>query len=113
LRRRSASRRSAKSAIRKSAIRKSAIRKSANWQMATGIRETDGMQNEREWASQLLGEAVIDVWSGLPQEIQQKLFEQALVAAGRGGDAERLRERLAKFLHDHHQRTAAHAGGST
>jgi hypothetical protein len=69
------------------------------------------MQNEREWASGLLGEAVIDVWSGLPQEIQQKLFEQAVLAAGPSGDGERLRERLAKFLHDHHQRTAAHAGG--
>ena len=69
------------------------------------------MQNEREWASHFLGEAVIDVWSGLPQDIQQKLFEQAVLAAGRSGDEERLRERLAKFLHDHHQRTAAHAGG--
>ena len=75
---------------------------------ATGIRET-GMQNEREWASHLLGEAVIDVWSGLPQDIQQKLFEQAVLAAGPSGNEEHLRERLAKFLHDHHQRTA-HAG---
>jgi hypothetical protein len=63
------------------------------------------MQNEREWVSHVLGEAVIDVWSGLPQDIQQKLFEQA-VLAGRGGSEDHLRERLAKFLHDHHQRTA-------
>jgi hypothetical protein len=63
------------------------------------------MQNEREWVSHVLGEAVIDVWSGLPQDIQQKLFEQA-VLAGRGGSEQDLRERLAKFLHDHHQRTA-------
>jgi len=63
------------------------------------------MQNEREWVSHVLGEAVIDVWSGLPQDIQQKLFEQA-VLAGRGGNEDHLRERLAKFLHDHHRRTA-------
>ena len=66
------------------------------------------MQNDREWVSRILGEAVIDVWSGLPQDVQQKLFEQA-VLAGRGGDEEQIRERLAKFLHDHHRRTAAPA----
>jgi hypothetical protein len=70
------------------------------------------MQNDREWISQILGKAVIDVWSGLPQDIQQKLFEQAVLAGGIG-DEEHLRERLAKFLHDHHQRTAAHAGDMT
>lgn len=62
----------------------------------------------RTWASHLLGEAVIDVWAGLPQDVQQKLFEQAVLAAGQSGDEENLRERLAKFLHDHHQRTASH-----
>jgi len=63
--------------------------------------------NDRQWVSRLLGEAVIDVWSGLPADIQQKLFEQAVLAGH--GDEEDLRERLAKFLHDHHKRTAAHA----
>jgi hypothetical protein len=65
------------------------------------------MMNDREWVSRILGEAVIDVWAGLPQDIQQKLFEQA-VLVGRG-DEENLRERLARFLHDHHQRTAGAA----
>jgi hypothetical protein len=62
---------------------------------------------DRAWVSNVLGEAVIDVWAGLPQDVQQKLFEQAVLAGH--GDEESLRERLAKFLHDHHARTAAHA----
>ncbi|HEY3148718.1 MAG TPA: hypothetical protein VGJ75_20320 [Dongiaceae bacterium] len=61
--------------------------------------------NDREWASHILGAAVIEVWSALPQDVQQKLFEQA-VLAGQSGNEENRRERLAKFLHDHHQRTA-------
>ena len=61
--------------------------------------------NDRAWVSNVLGEAVIDVWAGLPQDVQQKLFEQAVLAGH--GDEEVLRERLAKFLHDHHARTAA------
>jgi hypothetical protein len=52
-----------------------------------------------------LGCAVIDAWSELPQPIQEQLFERA-VAHG-GGDA-MLRERLAKYLHEHHNRTAHH-----
>jgi hypothetical protein len=62
---------------------------------------------DRAWVSRILGEAVIDVWGGLPQDVQQKLFEQA-VLTGQDGNEEALRERLAKFLHDHHQRTAGH-----
>ena len=63
--------------------------------------------SDREWVSHVLGQAVIDVWSGLPQDVQQKLFEQAVLAAS-GPNEEGLRERLAKFLHDHHHRTADH-----
>ena len=70
---------------------------------------TVGIDRDREWVSRILGEAVIDVWAGLPQDVQQKLFEQAVLVR-QGGSEENLRERLAKFLHDHHQRTAAHHG---
>ena len=63
---------------------------------------------DRQWVSRVLGEAVIDVWAGLPQDVQQKLFEQAVLTRP-GENEENLRERLAKFLHDHHQRTARHA----
>jgi len=52
--------------------------------------------------SQALGEAVIRIWGGLPQDIQQHLFEEAIAARG-----ERLRPQLAEFLHDHHPRTEA------
>jgi len=68
--------------------------------------------SDREWASHLLGRAVIDVWSGLPQDVQQKLFEQAVLAAEIRHDAG-MRERLAKFLHDHHARTAGHESASS
>jgi hypothetical protein len=68
------------------------------------------MDRDREWVSHVLGEAVIDVWAGLPQDVQQKLFEQAVLVR-RGDNEENVRERLAKFLHDHHQRTAGHAHG--
>ena len=64
--------------------------------------------SDRQWVSRVLGEAVIDVWGGLPQDVQQKLFEQA-VLSGESGSEEDLRERLARFLHDHHQRTHHHA----
>jgi hypothetical protein len=63
--------------------------------------------SDRQWVAHILGEAVIDVWGGLPQDIQQKLFEQAVLAGH--VDEDNLRERLARFLHDHHGRTATHA----
>jgi hypothetical protein len=68
---------------------------------------TTSTDRDREWVSHVLGEAVIEVWAGLPQDVQQKLFEQAVLARP-GGNEENLRERLARFLHDHHQRTAGH-----
>ncbi len=54
-----------------------------------------------------LGEAAADLWSHLPQELQQTLFERAIVLGHRGERDESLREQLAKFLHDHHDRTRA------
>ena len=56
-----------------------------------------------------LGSAAVRLWSDLPREIQEKLFETA-VALGhqneQSEEAENLREQMAKFLHDHHKRTA-------
>ncbi|TMJ06054.1 MAG: hypothetical protein E6G97_01105 [Alphaproteobacteria bacterium] len=54
-----------------------------------------------------LGRAVTHVWAELPMPIQEKLFEHAVVAGHRTERDESLRERLAKFLHDHHARTLA------
>jgi hypothetical protein len=50
--------------------------------------------------SQALGQAVARSWSDLPQDIQQKLFEAAVTAAG-----EQVRQQLALFLHGKHART--------
>jgi len=48
-----------------------------------------------------LGEAVVRIWSSLPQEVQHRLFEEAITSRG-----ETIRPRLAVFLHDKHERTS-------
>jgi hypothetical protein len=53
-----------------------------------------------------MGVAALDLWSDLPQEIQQQLFERAVLAGHKTERDESLREQLAQFLHDHHERTA-------
>jgi hypothetical protein len=55
---------------------------------------------------QVMGAALIDLWGDLPQPVQEQLFERAVVLGHRGEQDEMLREQLAKFLHDHHKRTA-------
>ena len=52
-----------------------------------------------------LGAAAADLWSELPQELQQVLFERAVLLGHQSERDESLREQLAKFLHDHHERT--------
>jgi hypothetical protein len=47
---------------------------------------------------------VIALWGELPQPIQEQLFECAIVLGHQGERDEMLREQLAKFLHDHHER---------
>ena len=47
-----------------------------------------------------LGEAVIRIWSNMPQEVQDHLFRQAVASQG-----ESIRSQLAVFLHDQHERT--------
>jgi hypothetical protein len=54
-----------------------------------------------ERLSRVLGEAVVRIWSHLPQDIQHDLFEEA---ATHGADT---RSQLATFLHDKHPRTCA------
>jgi hypothetical protein len=54
-----------------------------------------------------LGAAAADLWSELPQEQQQALFERAVLLGHRGERDESLREQLAKFLHEH--RACTHA----
>ena len=47
-----------------------------------------------------VGRAALKLWSALPHDLQDQLFEDAV-----GGD-EQLRHQLAVYLHDHHPRTA-------
>ena len=63
-------------------------------------------ENEsRERFARVLGEAAIDLWSELPQELQHDLFERAVRLGHKSERDESLREQLAQFLHDHHERT--------
>ncbi|HUD89905.1 MAG TPA: hypothetical protein VMR17_25900 [Xanthobacteraceae bacterium] len=57
----------------------------------------------------VLGAAAAELWSSLPHELQQTLFERAVVLGHKSERDESLREQLAKFLHDHHARTAERA----
>lgn len=52
-----------------------------------------------------LGQAVIKAWGELPQDVQQRLFEDAVIAGHHTERDEALREQLAAFLHDRHPRT--------
>ena len=52
-----------------------------------------------------LGEAVIRIWSNLPQDLQNRLFQEAVTSHG-----ESIRLPLAAFLHDKHPRTSGPLG---
>jgi hypothetical protein len=58
-----------------------------------------------------LGLAALDLWSELPHEVQQSLFEQAVLRGHKTERDESLREQLAQFLHHHHERTLKRAAG--
>jgi glucose-6-phosphate-specific signal transduction histidine kinase len=62
-------------------------------------------ENSERFA-RVLGEAALDLWSELPQEWQHELFERAVLLGHKAESDESLREQLAAFLHDHHERTA-------
>ena len=55
----------------------------------------------------VLGAAAADLWGDLPHDLQQAVFERAVMLGHQGEGDESLREQLAKFLHDHHMRTVA------
>jgi hypothetical protein len=59
-----------------------------------------------EQLTRALGEAVIRLWSNLPQDVQDRLFKEAVASQG-----ETIRSRLAVFLHDKHDRTSDPLGG--
>ena len=65
------------------------------------------MQDTTQRFAVALGQAVIRSWGGLPQDVQQRIFEEAVIAGHHGERDEALREELAVFLHDRHPRTVS------
>jgi hypothetical protein len=49
-----------------------------------------------------LGDAVVRMWGRLPAEMQNRLFEEAV-----SSQDEKIRPRLAVYLHEKHPRTCA------
>jgi hypothetical protein len=73
---------------------------------ALGVAESrDDPRDQHERFAQALGRAVIATWSSLAQADQERIFESAVVMGHHDERDEMLREELAKFLHDHHERT--------
>ena len=59
-----------------------------------------GGGENKELLFHALGEAVVRIWSNLPQGIQHSIFKQAVMSQG-----EAMRQQLAVFLHEIHSRT--------
>lgn len=57
-----------------------------------------------------LGKAVIATWSELARADQERIFECAVEMGHQAERDDTLREQLAKFLHDHHDRTVRKGG---
>jgi hypothetical protein len=58
------------------------------------------MNNSTLEFERLLGKAALALWSDLPRDVQENLFETAVA-----GDVI-IRSYLALYLHDHHPKTA-------
>ncbi len=69
-------------------------------------------QEQTDRFCRVLGSAALALWTDLPQAVQEQLFERAVLLGHQSERDEMLREQLAKFLHEHHKRTA-HEGGDT
>ena len=74
------------------------------WQPDTGVANMPSTeptpQRAADQLTRALGEAVIRIWSSLPQDVQNHLFQEAVRSQG-----ESIRSQLAIFLHDKHPRT--------
>ena len=66
---------------------------------------TASLDRERAF-KEALATALVHIWAELPESIQEKLFAQAVIAGHHSEQDENLREELARYLHDHHARTA-------
>jgi hypothetical protein len=66
---------------------------------------SEGLSDDEAQILSLLGAAVVAEWNNLARETQRALFERATLLGAPGGDLA-LRQDIATFLHDHHERTA-------
>ena len=57
------------------------------------------MNNSTHEFERLLGKAAFALWSGLPRDVQESLFETAV------GEDVIIRNHLASYLHDRHRKT--------
>jgi hypothetical protein len=80
--------------------------KAAAFETAAFETSEPAVLDQSDRLSRVLGAAAISLWGDLPQSVQELLFERAVVLGHRDERDEMLREQLAKFLHDHHKRTA-------
>ncbi len=55
-----------------------------------------------EQLSRALGDAVVRIWGRLPPDLQNRLFKEAVTSQN-----EKMRPRLAIYLHEKHPRTCA------
>ncbi len=55
-----------------------------------------------EQLSRALGDAVVRIWGRLPSDLQNRLFKEAVTSQD-----EKMRPRLAIYLHEKHPRTCA------
>ena len=71
------------------------------WQPDTGVAEMPSTEpTPQRPADQLTRAFVIRIWSNLPQDVQNHLFQEAVRSQG-----ESIRPQLAVFLHNKHPRT--------
>ncbi|MDP2355867.1 MAG: hypothetical protein Q8M31_07360 [Beijerinckiaceae bacterium] len=68
----------------------------------------DALSDDEAIILSLLGAAVVAEWNNLDRETQRTLFERATQLGAPGGDLS-LRQDIATFLHDHHERTAVNS----
>jgi len=82
-----------------------------SWPPDTGVAKmpsTDPIPSvTADQLTRALGEAVIRIWSNLPQDVQLHLFQEVVTSQG-----ESIRPQLAVFLHDKHPRTLDPLGRS-
>ena len=57
-------------------------------------------EQNSQYLSGALGEAVARIWSSMPHQVQRRLFEEVVSREGKA-----IKESLATYLHERHQRT--------